>query len=332
MKIEARQIDRVLADSASWRAILLYGEDTGLIRERAVKIVTRIIGDLRDPFRLTRLDGDEQARVEEEVTALSLTGGRRVVWLSRAQDSLVTQLDRLMKGEMETLLLMEAGSLSPRSKLRAFAEKHSQIASIACYAEEGRQLAQTIQDFFQENQINIERGALQWLLTRLGADRALVRSELEKLVLYARPGDRLELDDVRQCVGDSGSATLEEAVYHAFAGLFPQADLLLTRALADGAAPVTYARAVFLVADKIYTVLLHEAEGKNRQQAIMALKPPLFFKRKELFQKALKRCSFPLLEKIYHETQNLEIKCKTTGADDQLLCQRHLMFLAKVRI
>ncbi|MDF7673862.1 DNA polymerase III subunit delta [Acetobacteraceae bacterium ESL0709] len=332
MKIEPRHSERTLADSGNWRAILLYGEDAGLIRERAIKAARQIVDDMQDPFRLTRLEGDEQGRVEEEMMSLSLVGGRRVVWVSGAQDSLVSQLERIMAEETDTLLIMEAGSLSPRSRLRSFAEKQPQIASIACYPEEGRTLEQTIQDSLQQDKIRIERSALHWLQSRLGADRALVRSEIEKLRLYARPGDVLELDDVRQCVDDSGGASLEEAVYQAFSGSFPQADLSLTRALADGAASVAYARAVFQVADKLSTVLLAESEGQSRHQAISALRPPLFFKRKELFQKALQRFSLSLLDKVYHETQNLEMKCKLTGAVDILLCQRHIMFLSKIKL
>ncbi|UMM63659.1 DNA polymerase III subunit delta [Aristophania vespae] len=331
MKIEARQIDRVLDDSGSWQGLLLYGEDTGLVRERAAKAARKIVDDFNDPFRLTRLEGEEQIRVEEEMSALSLVGGRRVVWVSGVQDNLVPQLERVVALKSDTVLIMEAGSLSPRSKLRNFAEKEPKIASIACYAEEGRALSRTISETLLQDNIRIDREALMWLQSRLASDRALVRNELEKLRLYAVPGSALSLDDVRHCVGDSGNASLEDAVYQALAGEFRQADLSLIRALADGAVPVAYARTVLNIIDKLHYVLLLEQEGQSRQEAIAGLRPPLFFRRKEFFQKALARLNLRMVTIIASESQELETRCKQTGAPDYLLCQRHLMRIAKLK-
>jgi DNA polymerase-3 subunit delta len=57
--------------------ILLHGEDTGLIRERALQATHRLAGTLDDPFRIALLDRETHNRLEEEATALSLMGGRR---------------------------------------------------------------------------------------------------------------------------------------------------------------------------------------------------------------------------------------------------------------
>ena len=59
--------------------------------------------------------------------------------------------------------------------------------------------------------------ALSYLLANLGGDRALTRSELDKLVLYVGKGPRVTLADAAAMVGDSAERTLDD-LSHAVAG------------------------------------------------------------------------------------------------------------------
>ncbi|TPW35029.1 DNA polymerase III subunit delta [Oecophyllibacter saccharovorans] len=329
MKIETRNVGRVLGEVGSWRALLLYGEDSGLIRERAQQAARSVAGDLKDPFRVACLEGEEQNRLEEEATALSLTGGRRVVWVREAQDSLVPQLERVLKGESDTLIILEAAGLTPRSKLRSFAEKNKAVAAIGCYPEEGRALSQTISSALAQEKISLSREAMTWLLAHLGSDRSLVRGELEKLSLYGRPGEQLELEDVRNCIGDSAGSTMEEAVHAALAGQRERADQALERAFADGASPIAFTRVVLNVLERLQLASLHVQAGQSRQEAISALRPPVFFRRREMFLRALERWSGEGLQRAAAATQALELACKQSGAPDILLCQRHLARLGR---
>ncbi|EHH67300.1 DNA polymerase III subunit delta [Gluconobacter morbifer] len=330
MKIEARNIGRALADAGAWRAILLYGEDAGLIRERARQAVRRVAETLDDPFRVSQLDRETQDRLEEEVTALSLIGGRRVVWVREGQDSLASFLTRALETPTDTLIVIEAPGLTARSKLRAFAEGRKEVASIACYPEEGRALSQTVTDALEQAGISIDRDALAWLLSRLGADRTGVRGEIEKLVLYAGQNGRLDLDAVQDCVGDAGGNSLEDAVFAALTGNRAVADQALERALADGANSVAVARTVLNVLVRLERVALAQKAGQSRMEAMKALRPPVFFKRTAVFNQALDRWPLGSLERASRETQAFELACKQSGAPDLALCRRYIASLCSI--
>ncbi|MEQ9444632.1 MAG: DNA polymerase III subunit delta, partial [Rhodospirillaceae bacterium] len=74
------------------QAILVYGPDSGLVTERARALVNSVLKGDNDPFRLADLDAtilkSDPARLADEVAALSLTGGRRVVKVRDATDVL----------------------------------------------------------------------------------------------------------------------------------------------------------------------------------------------------------------------------------------------------
>ncbi|GAJ29987.1 DNA polymerase III subunit delta [Acidomonas methanolica] len=328
MKIDARGAAKALAEAGKWRVILLHGEDTGLIRERAARAVTVVAESLDDPFRVAALDRDAHDRLEEETGALSLIGGRRAVWVREGGDSLLPGVQRALAVESDTLVVIEAPGLASRSRLRAALEAEKRAAVIGCYPEEGRALAASVGDMLAAENVRIDRDALVWLTGHLGADRAAVRGEIAKLALYAGPGGALTLDDVQDCIGDAGGATLEDATSAALAGDRAAADLALERALADGIAPVGVARGCLSALTRLLRVVLAVESGVSRAEAVKALRPPVFFKRAERFDVALDRWNGPALRRALAETQALELACKQTGSPDLVLCRRHVAMLS----
>ena len=84
MKISAARAERfVQRPDPKARAVLVYGPDRGLVRERAEALARGVVEDLSDPFRVTEMTGAALAadpvRLADEAAALSLTGGARVV-------------------------------------------------------------------------------------------------------------------------------------------------------------------------------------------------------------------------------------------------------------
>lgn len=331
VKIDARNIGRTLADAGSWQAIVLHGEDTGLIRERAAQAVRMVAGTTDDPFQVAQLDRETQDRLEEEATALSLIGGRRVVWVREGQDGLAPLFKRVLDTGTETLIVIEAPGVTARSKLRALAESHKRVASIACYPEEGRALSQTVSEALGQAGVTIDRDALLWLLGVLGADRVGVRGEIEKLVLYAGANGRLDLQAVQDCVGDAGGNSLEDATFAALCGNRLMADQALERALADGANPVGVARTVLSVLIRLQKVAQAVQDGHGRAEAMRTLKPPVFFKRIAAFGQALDRWPLAALALAARETQAFELACKQSASPDMALCRRHIASLCTVR-
>ena len=84
-------IERFLSrPDASVRAALIYGRDLGVVRERGHQLAARIVANPDDPFDVAQLtDGDldsDGGRLEGELAAQSLMGGRRLVRLKLGSD------------------------------------------------------------------------------------------------------------------------------------------------------------------------------------------------------------------------------------------------------
>src|SRR5258708_5570319 len=147
----------------------------------------------------------------DEAAPLSLTGGRRVVRVRGAGDALAKLFaEFLERTPGEALVVVEAGELPSRSALRRAFEAARSAVAIGCYPDTPRELAAVIRETLAEHRVTASRDAGQFLVEHLGGDRLLTRSELEKLVLYAGDGGRVEVEDARLSVSDSAALELDD--------------------------------------------------------------------------------------------------------------------------
>ncbi len=332
MKPAGAQIAALLRDPGPCRAILLFGEDVGMIRERAEALVRTVAGSLDDPFRVVDLTRDQIEQLPDESASMSLTGGRRVVRVRDLTDNVATvdAVRAVLKRSGDALIVLEGAGLAAKSKLRTLLEAAPNGAAIGCYPEEGRALEDTIKATLQASQVGVDPDALSWLAAQLGADRVSTRAELEKLALYVGPGRRVDLAAAMECVGDLAGLSLDDALFAATEGEVATADRALELAMAEGAAPVQVLRAGLAHLQRLHRArLAMDQDGLNAADAAKTLRPPVFYRRTRAFTRAVSLWPAPALLAAIAGLSEAERGCKRTGWPDQMLCRNAVLALAR---
>ncbi|WP_142849192.1 DNA polymerase III subunit delta [Telmatospirillum sp. J64-1] len=336
MKIAANKAESFLRNpDPSARAILVYGPDTGLVRERIDQMAKSVCPDLSDPFRVADLTPailrDDPARLADEAAALALTGGRRVVRVREAADSLTA----LFKGFLadpagDALILVEAGELGPRSTLRKLFEEAANAAALPSYADEGSSLDGVIRETLKRHGLTIDPDAQSFLADHLGGDRRLTRAELEKLALYMGGPGTVTLADAAACIGDTAAFGMEDVAMAAAEGDQKTLQRLLDRLALEGTSPIAILRTVTRHFLRLHLAAGHMAKGKTSDQALASLKPPPIFKVAPRMKGQLQRWPAERLSTALGLLLNAEMECKTTGLPAEALCGRVLMQIARV--
>lgn len=329
MKLEARRVAAFLRDPGSCRVVLLHGEDAGLIRERAEALVRTAAGSLDDPFRVAELERDSLDQLPAEAASLSLSGGRRVVRVRDATDAAAGAVGEVLAGSGEALVVLEAGGLGGRSRLRSLIESARGAAAIACYPDEGSGLEETIRSTLAASGVAADADAQAWLAAQLGADRGTTRQELSKLALYAGPGGRVDLASAMACVGDLAGLSLDDALFAATAGDPVTTDRALGLALAEGASPVGVLRAGLMHLQRLHRMRLAMDGGLSAREAIKAARPPVFFRRVEPVARALRLWPPGSLLEALEGLAQAERSCKRTAAPGETICRNAVLGLAR---
>jgi len=329
VKLSGAKADQWIAKPGrNQHAVLLYGPNLGLVRERAKTMLRTWAGDAHDdPFAVATVD-DARVRAEPSVIAdeafqQSFLGGAKVVWVTEAGDKLAGPLGEVLASDVEpNPIVVEAGDLPPRSKLRQLFEKADNAAAIGCYDDDGRSISALIETRFREWGIRADRKAVEALAQRLGRDRMANLSEIEKVCLYAGEGGELDETGIRLAVGDGAQSTLDDIVYAVFDGRRDVADRMLASGFDEGVMPVQFVRRLQGHLERLLLVRSMIDGGASPDQAVGKLRPPVFFMYKDRFRRQASMWPAEQLRKCLDALTTLEIECKTTGMPDTALCQR----------
>lgn len=336
MKITGAKVEAFLrAPDPAARAILVFGPDEGLVRERAQRLGRLAVEDLSDPFRVVELNGtqlkDDPARLADEAAAISFGGGQRLVRVGQAADACEGACKSFLKLDTpaDALVVLEAGDLNPRSKLRKLFEGAKNAAAVPCYADDARTLPDVIRQTLGDRGLNVDRDAMSLLIQSLGSDRSVTRGELDKLALYMGEEKQVTEAHVRAAIGDSGAAVLDDVVYAAAGGDAARLETALTRVLADGTNPVQIVRATQRHFHKLHIGRGHMAEGMNPGQATKSMRPPIMFKLADAFTQQLNLWPEAKLARAFDILTQAETDCKTTGLPAEAVTGRALLALAQ---
>ena len=338
MKIAPARADRFCAaPDAGIRLVLIYGANEGLVRARAEACVRAVAGDVGDPFRVATLGAatlrDEPGRLADEAAALSFTGGRRVVRLRGATDSLVPAFQTcLALPATDSLVVAEAGPLTPRSRLRQLCEREKSLAALPCYDENAGSAAKLIETLCARRGLAVEPETVSWLAERLGSDSRQIENEIEKLSVYlggGREGGALTMEVARACVGDAAIAAADSIARLAAAGDLERLDRALVRAFYGGAQPVAVLRAAARRLIRLHLATAALERGDAPAQAMGTLKPPVYPRERPSFAEEMARWSSARAARALRLLTAAERDCKIAGGAPEGICRQALFDVAR---
>lgn len=334
-------IERFLSrPDAAVRCALIYGRDAGVVRDRGHQLAAKLVPNPDDPFDvalLTEQDlADDGGRLEGELAAQSLMGGRRLVRLrltaeKPAGDKLAAEaLVRHAAGELnpDAFFLIEAGNLGRDSALRKAAEKANEAAAIPCYEDEPGDVARLVRETLAMDNVSLNPDALNLFVARMPKERGVARQEIERLALYLGPGSNTSATpaDLEPFLGVEPEASLFDAASDAFGGRLGEAQAGLRRAAQEGESGPAAVRAIGMHLAKLRrTLTLHKA-GAGLPEAAKA--SGVFWKQEREFLRQARAWTLDDLDGVHPLILDADRLCKTAGSPDRLIAERLALTVA----
>ena len=341
MKLKARDVDRALSrPDPDIQAFVIFGPDSGLVRERGERLAAALVEDPDDPFTVTRLTEEDlkadPAALADAMAAMPLMGASPLVRVRLSGDlsAVGTFLAELESGgaEAQARLIVEAGDLKKGSKLRKAAEDCARCLAAPCYADEARDLVRLADDMLAAEGLSLAPDARAMLAPYLEGDRALARSEIEKLILYKglaeqRGGqaDVVEREDIAAISAAGAEAALDQIIDPAFSGDPPATDAGYARALASGVSPVAVLRTLQRRIDQID--IFHSGGGDSG--ALARAGAPRFGPPAEAFKRSARAWRGRRLDQARRLAFDTERAVKRSGAPAEALVGALVLRLAR---
>ena len=314
--------------------ILIYGPNEGRIADISSRIVKTIIGSLDDPFNLVFLNENQMKEtpgiLRDEMLSMSFTGDRKVIWVRDPGAAFTRQLSGFFdESTSENLLVVQAGQLNKSSAIRKQFEKAKQTACFACYEDTIKDLAVLINLKITSENKTIDTQATNLLIQSVGTDRALLLSEVEKLLNFCADTDKITTWDVELLSSDPITSNLDDICDLTLNGDVKGCTSKFRQISDSGIQPSQVLNILSNHLTRLQRFRIDIEKGQNADNIVRSARPPVFFKRQPAIKRqltiwnstTLKKALAIIFEAILLTRQNADLS--------QSICERALITLSK---
>lgn len=314
-------------------AALLYGDDAGLVAERARLAAQAFAARSKPPGEILRIeDADldtDPDRLHTELRTVSMFGGARVVRTSTSRKVNVQFLKPLLEtGAISGMLVVEAGALRRDDAMLKLFEGSPLALAVPCYPDEARDIETVLRDMLGEAKVEMAPDARQLLLSRLGADRALTRAEIDKLILYTHGTGRITVDDVEAIVGDASELAIDSILMATSGGNGRRAVLEFDRAVASGESPQGILVMTLRHFQRLHRLRAAIDQGRSFDDASRSMRPPLHFKSRPVIESHTRAWDMPRLDRAIAAIARTTKDARLSSQLEATLTERLLLELA----
>jgi DNA polymerase-3 subunit delta len=229
------------------------------------------------------------------------------------------------------LIIFETSELTPRSKLRKFFEKEKNLGILACYFDTERDVQDLIETTFKKEGISISRDISLLIAKRLGNERHIIKSELEKIILYLKDKKEFKAEDILKCLSQNEDFGFDDLNYNLCDGNVVKLDKIINQLYLEGINPIALLRSAGKHFHKILFVNQKIDSGINLNESLTQLKPPIFFLYINQFKNQVTKWKTVLCYKSIERIMETEELCKLNSKISKIICWRTLRNIASIK-
>jgi DNA polymerase III subunit delta len=314
------------------RFYLFHGPDEAQSRALAARLM-EALGATRFLISAGAVKSDP-ASLADEAGAMSLFGGKRLVWVEPATKDIEEGVVALLEGPMtESPVVAIAGALPKSSALLKLAEASPAALAFACYAPEGQDAERMVIDLGRRFGLEISPPVAARLADSAGNDQAIVGQELQKLALYidASPQAPRELD--HGAIDAVGAATAEGDFQRladlALGGELDELAEELTRLPGGGNEGIPVVRSLQRRLLMLAPLRARVERGERVDAVLASAGRALFWKEKAKVQRMLSKWSAENLTTIALRAGELERSLMFTAVPEREALGEELLAIAR---
>ena len=289
---------------------LLYGENEGhkkeVIEEKFKKFYKENIYFYEE---------NEVIKNEEDffnrILSKSFFENEKLVIITRATDKLKDLIEEILKKKIEDLIIiLNAGTLDKKSKIRSLFEKNKDTICIPFYEDNNQTLSSIIVKFFRENKIPISQQSINLIIQRCQGDRLNLKNELEKIQSFTKNKTKIEIQDIIKLTNLSENYSATELIDSCLSKNKKKTINILNENNYSLEDCILIIRTFLIKAKRLLKLRKMFKNQSNIDDIISSFKPPIFWKDKEIVKTQVKNWSHFNLENLIYKINGTELLIK----------------------
>ena len=286
------------------KIILLYGENEGFKNETIISIFSKN-NEISTYDEKEILDNSQIFL--ENIQSKSLFETEKKIIIKRASNKILNIINEIDRRKLEdTTIIINAGVLEKKSKLRTVFEKDKEYICVAFYPDNDQTLSRLAFNFFKEKKISISYEHISFIVNRCKGEREMLLNELNKIEFFLKKGKKLNNENLAKLINLAEDHSISELVDNCLAKNQKRTVGILNENNLSNEDCVMITRIFLNKSKKIHDLCCIFKNNKDIDLTISSAKPPIFWKDKDIVKKQIKQWTPKNIKKLIYKLNEIE--------------------------
>ena len=288
---------------------LLYGKNEGLKTECINQILERNDGKVFN-YEEKQIK-DETESFYENVLSGSLFESNKVIIINRASDKIFEIIQDLINRNLINIkIIINAGILETRSKLRSLFEKKDDLVCIPTYPDNNDTLSKLAVIFFRNENISISQENINLIIEKCNGDRNNLNNELNKIKSYILNKKEISAQEILKLVNLTENFEVSELIDNCLAKNNNKIINILSENNYSPEDCIIILRTFLSKTKRMLKLAIELEKNKDINKTINSAKPPIFWKNKEIVKVQLNKWKTKKIKELIKNINNVELEIK----------------------
>ena len=316
MIIKSFELEKII--SLNFNIHLIYGNNEGIKQD----IISNFYKKNYEGEVLKYDEQDILTNKDEFISSLlnkSLFETEKLIIISRGTDKLITVIDEVLdRKEITAKIIIKSSNLEKKSKLRNLFEKEKNVICTPVYEDDSRSLNFIINNFLKDYKLSLSQEIKNILIERSNGDRINLKNELSKLKNLSITKKKLSIEDVLKLSNLAENYSVFELSDNYLAKNSKKVSNILNENNYSSDDCILIIRTILNKSKRLLKIRNEVDNNKNIDQVISTIKPPIFWKEKEIVKKQAQSWSTNEVKDIIFKINDLEALVKKNTANSML--------------
>ena len=303
---------------------LVYGKNEGLKTECINKILSK--NDIKVFNYDEKQIRDEIETFYENILSNSLFESSKTIIINRASDKIFETIKNLVDRNLNNIkIIINAGILDTKSKLRSLFEKNKDLICIPTYPDNNNTLSKLAAVFFRKEKISISQQSINLIVEKSGGDRNNLNNELNKIKDYSVEKKQITFEQISKLVNLSENYALSELIDHCLAKNINKTINILSENNYNSDECIIILRTFLSKAKRILKLAIEFEKNKDINKTINSAKPPIFWKDKDIIKIQLDKWKPTKIKELISGINDAELNIKKNYSNSVLIITNFIL-------
>ena len=286
---------------------LFYGNNEGLKNQNKERLISNKKTLTYDESEILN---NKNEFFEQNLT-LSLFEESKIIVIKRVSDKILEIIEQIFKKNIGDIsIILVAGNLEKKSKLRSFFEKNKELICVAFYPDNEQTLSKLAYEFLKEKNISVSPSNINSVIKKCNGDRENLFNDLKKIENYCKNGKKINSEIISKLLYLYEDYNISELVDNCLAKNENRTINILNENNFSTEDCILITRTFLNKSKRILVLLNNYNDNKSIDLTISSAKPPIFWKDKEIIKQQIFKWSPANIKLLIYKINELELLVK----------------------